>query len=58
MPCSSGFLEAADAAEYLVRMSLLFRMAHEAAARSIPGGPEPEEVLLQIEVLHKRILGT
>ena len=30
--CGSGFLEAADAAEYLVRKGLPFRLAHETAA--------------------------
>jgi argininosuccinate lyase len=30
--CSGGFLEATDAAEYLVRKGLPFRKAHEAAA--------------------------
>jgi argininosuccinate lyase len=94
--CSGGFLEATDAAEYLVRKGLPFRLAHEAAAllvrdciaagqrsiaeralpelkersplfeadiyealapaamvaaRKLPGGPAPEEVLRQIETL-------
>jgi argininosuccinate lyase len=30
--CTGGFLEATDAAEYLVRKGLAFRLAHEAAA--------------------------
>jgi argininosuccinate lyase len=97
--CSGGFLEATDAAEYLVRKGLPFRLAHEVAAqvvrdciaadqrsiadrsltelkqrsplfeadvyqvitpaamvaaRGLPGGPAPEEVLRQIEILRKR----
>jgi argininosuccinate lyase len=98
--CSGGFLEATDAAEYLVRKGLPFRLAHEVAARlvrdciaagqrgiaerslaelkqrsplfeadiytaitpaamvsarSLPGGPAPEEVLRQIEALRRRV---
>jgi argininosuccinate lyase len=98
--CTGGFLEATDAAEYLVRKGLPFRKAHEAAAlivrdciqagqnriadrtlaelktrselfepdiygaitpaacvkaRSLPGGPAPEEVTRQIAELRKRI---
>jgi argininosuccinate lyase len=94
--CIGGFLEATDAAEYLVRKGLPFRRAHEAAAlvvrdcvaagqrriadrtvaelktrselfeddiydaitptacvaaRSLPGGPAPEEVRRQIRIL-------
>jgi argininosuccinate lyase len=33
--CSGGFLEATDAAEYLVRRGLPFRRAHEAAAQVV-----------------------
>jgi argininosuccinate lyase len=100
--CSGGFLEATDAAEYLVRKGLPFRLAHEVAAllvrdcieagqrgiaerslvelkkrsplfeadiyaaitpqtmvaaRGIPGGPAPEEVLRQIGILRKRVSG-
>ena len=100
--CSGGFLEATDAAEYLVRKGLPFRLAHEVAAqlvrdcidagqkgiaqsslaelkkrsplfdsdlyeaitpqamvaaRGISGGPAPEEVLRQIEVLRKQVSG-
>jgi argininosuccinate lyase len=97
--CTGGFLEATDAAEYLVRRGLPFRRAHETAAllvrdciaagqgsiaqrsleelkarsplfgpdvyqalspaacvraRSLPGGPAPEEVRRQIGVLRLR----
>jgi argininosuccinate lyase len=97
--CSGGFLEATDAAEYLVRKGLPFRLAHEAAAgvvrdclaagqkgiadrtltelkdrsplfdadiyealkpsvcvaaRNLPGGPAPEEVLRQIQEMRRR----
>ncbi|GHU64049.1 argininosuccinate lyase [Spirochaetia bacterium] len=100
--CTGGFLEATDAAEYLVRKGLPFRKAHEAAAlivrdcitadqnriadrtlaelktrselfeadiydaitpaacvkaRSLPGGPAPEEVKRQIAELGKIISG-
>ncbi|MDR2029638.1 MAG: argininosuccinate lyase [Treponema sp.] len=100
--CTGGFLEATDAAEYLVRKGLPFRRAHEAAAllvrdcleagqrsissrtleelkrrsalfeadiyeaispaaclaaRKLPGGPAPAEVLRQIEVLRARLAG-
>jgi argininosuccinate lyase len=100
--CTGGFLEATDAAEYLVRKGLPFRKAHEAAAlivrdciqagqnriadrtlaelktrsalfepdiydaitpaacvkaRSLKGGPAPEEVKRQIAELRKRIIG-
>jgi argininosuccinate lyase len=96
--CTGGFLEATDAAEYLVRKGIPFRKAHEVsallvrdcidagqrrisdrtlpelqsrselfsadiydalspaaclAARKLPGGPAPEEVLRQIEELRK-----
>jgi argininosuccinate lyase len=96
--CTGGFLEATDAAEYLVRKGLPFRKAHEVsallvrdcidagqrrigdrtlpelrsrselfsadiyealspaaclAARNLPGGPAPEEVLRQIAELRK-----
>jgi argininosuccinate lyase len=99
--CVGGFLEATDAAEYLVRKGLPFREAHEAAAlivrdcvasgqktitarsleelktrsplfeediyaaltplacvaaRSLPGGPAPEEVRRQIAILRAEIL--
>jgi argininosuccinate lyase len=98
--CTGGFLEATDAAEYLVRKGLPFRRAHEAAAllvrdclaagqrsiasmtleelkrrsalfeadiyeaispaacvaaRKLPGGPAPAEVLRQIGVLRARL---
>jgi argininosuccinate lyase len=98
--CTGGFLEATDAAEYLVRRGLPFRKAHEAAAlvvrdciaagqrsmaerslgelktrselfeadvyqalspaaavaaRKLPGGPAPGEVMRQIGVLRKRL---
>jgi argininosuccinate lyase len=98
--CAGGFLEATDAAEYLVRKGLPFRKAHETAAlvvrdciasgrrsiaeqllpelkrrselfgediyqaltpaacvaaRSLPGGPAPEEVRRQIRVLRERL---
>jgi argininosuccinate lyase len=33
--CTGGFLEATDAAEYLVRKGLPFRRAHEAAAHIV-----------------------
>jgi argininosuccinate lyase len=101
--CSGGFLEATDAAEYLVRKGLPFRLAHEVAARlvrdcidagqkgiaerslaelkkrsplfeadvygaitpqamvaarSVSGGPAPEEVLRQIGILRRRVSGT
>jgi argininosuccinate lyase len=94
--CAGGFMEATDAAEYLVRRGLPFRRAHEAAAalvrdciaagqkglrertleelkrrsplfeadvyaaltplacvaaRNLPGGPAPEAVRRQIELL-------
>jgi argininosuccinate lyase len=97
--CTGGFLEATDAAEYLVRRGLPFRRAHEAAslvvrdcieagqktiaertlpqlklrsnlfeqdvykaitpaacvaARSLPGGPAPDEVRRQIGVLREK----
>jgi argininosuccinate lyase len=97
--CIGGFLEATDAAEYLVRKGLPFRRAHEAAAlivrdcvaagqkriadrtlaelkarselfeadvyaaitpaacvqaRSLPGGPAPEEVRRQIGILREQ----
>jgi argininosuccinate lyase len=100
--CSGGFLEATDAAEYLVRKGLPFRLAHEAAAlvvrdcidagqkgiaersladlkrrsalfeadvyaaitpramvaaRALPGGPAPKEVLRQIAILRGRVSG-
>jgi argininosuccinate lyase len=100
--CTGGFLEATDAAEYLVRKGLPFRRAHEKAAlivrdciaagqktigerslaelkkhselfendvyaaleplacvraRSLPGGPAPDEVRRQSGELRKR-LGT
>jgi argininosuccinate lyase len=99
--CSGGFLEATDAAEYLVRKGLPFRRAHEAAAlivrdcieagkksiaeqpvaelkkrselfeadiyaaltpaacvaaRSLPGGPAPDEVRRQIKVLREKLV--
>jgi argininosuccinate lyase len=98
--CVGGFLEATDAAEYLVRQGLPFRRAHEAAAlvvrdciaagqrriadrslgelkqrselfeedvyqaltpascvaaRSLPGGPAPEEVRRQIRVMREML---
>jgi argininosuccinate lyase len=98
--CSGGFLEATDAAEYLVRKGLPFRLAHETtallvrdciaagqrsiadralaelkersplfeadiyealapatmvAARKLPGGPAPEEVLRQIDALRRLV---
>jgi argininosuccinate lyase len=98
--CTGGFLEATDAAEYLVRRGLPFRKAHETAAllvrdciaggrrsiaeqslgelkarselfeadvyealkpaasvaaRNLPGGPAPEEVLRQIGEMRKRL---
>jgi argininosuccinate lyase len=98
--CTGGFLEATDAAEYLVRKGLPFRKAHETVAlvvrdclaagqrtiaerslgelkarsdlfeadlyaaltpracveaRSLPGGPAPEEVRRQIKALRKKI---
>jgi len=98
--CVGGFLEATDAAEYLVRKGLPFRRAHEVAAqvvrdcvadgqrsiadrtleqlrirselfdadlfvaiapraavaaRSLPGGPAPQEVAKQIAELRKRL---
>jgi len=98
--CSGGFLEATDAAEYLVRKGMPFRRAHEVAAlvvrdcvaagqrsivdrsladlrvrselfdadlyrallpavgvaaRSLPGGPAPEEVRRQIAELRRRV---
>jgi argininosuccinate lyase len=100
--CDGGFLEATDAAEYLVRRGLPFRKAHEAAAllvrdciaagkrslrdlslpefqtrcplfdegihaalaihacvaaRSLPGGPAPEEVRRQIAALRGGVHG-
>jgi argininosuccinate lyase len=96
--CIGGFMEATDAAEYLVRKGLPFREAHETAAllvrdciaagqhsltqrslpelrarsplfdagvyaalspaacvaaRNLPGGPAPEEVRRQIQVLRR-----
>ncbi|GHV87581.1 argininosuccinate lyase [Spirochaetia bacterium] len=98
--CIGGFLEATDAAEYLVRKGLPFRKAHETAAlivrncieagqrsitertlpelkkrselfdddiynaltpaacvaaRSLPGGPAPDEVRRQIKILRESI---
>jgi argininosuccinate lyase len=98
--CIGGFLEATDAAEYLVRKGLPFRKAHEAVAlvvrdcvaagqrsiaertidqlktrtslfeadvyraltpaacvkaRSLPGGPAPQEVRRQIRKLRKKL---
>ena len=99
--CTGGFLEATDAAEYLVRKGIPFRKAHEiaasivrdciesgqksirerkleqlkkhcdlfeddvykallpgacVAARNLPGGPAPEEVLRQIAALESRLI--
>ncbi|MDR0527948.1 MAG: argininosuccinate lyase [Spirochaetaceae bacterium] len=98
--CNEGFLEATDAAEYLVAKGMPFRRAHEAVAgivrdcisrgetriaclslealkthsnlfesdifeklspkvcvesRSLPGGPSPSAVKIQIDELKKRI---